>query len=145
MNFQKLQQELRFKAVRSSGKGGQNVNKVATKVELYFDIIASEQITEDEKWLILERLSHRISKEGVLRLTNQESRSQVTNKQLCIKQLKNLLHKATRPVKQRKKQNVPASSHRRRLKKKRQQAEKKSNRKKVVLQKYDLFFFSKCA
>ena len=64
MNKDSIYKELYFKAVRSSGAGGQHVNKVSSKVELYFDLSSSEGFTEKEKQLLLKNLSNRINKEG---------------------------------------------------------------------------------
>jgi ribosome-associated protein len=100
--------ELQFKATRSSGPGGQNVNKVASKIELYFNIENSEGLTSEEKELINKKLEKRISKDGILILTCQENRSQHKNKEIVTKQLFDLLttslikpkkRKATKPTK----------------------------------------------
>ena len=75
MNKETIYKELRFKAVRSSGAGGQHVNKVSSKVELYFDLATSVAFTEKEKQLLLKNLSNIINKEGVVKIYSSESRS----------------------------------------------------------------------
>ena len=75
MNKETIYKELHFKAVRSSGAGGQHVNKVSSKVELYFNLASSESFTEKEKQLLLKNLSNRINKEGILKIYSSESRS----------------------------------------------------------------------
>ena len=141
MEFKALLKELRFKASRSSGKGGQNINKVATRVELRFDVIGSQILSEEAKELVLDRLENRISNEGILRIYNQETRSQLSNKERIIKQFRKLIEKALIKPTIRKKIKTPKSVHRKRLENKRQNAEKKANRKKVNLSKIDLFSF----
>ena len=74
MNAEQLISELTFKAVRSSGAGGQNVNKVSSKIELYFDVPASLALNEDQKQILLQKLQTRLTKEGVLMLQCDESR-----------------------------------------------------------------------
>ena len=82
-----LIKELKFKAIRSSGSGGQHVNKVASKVELQFDVQNSSLLNEEEKEILLEKLKNRLSKEGILVLQCGESRSQHKNKTLVIDRL----------------------------------------------------------
>ena len=93
MNKEHLYKELEFKAVRSSGSGGQHVNKVSSKVELYFNINNSISLKDEEKNLLLKNLSNRITKDGVLVLSNSESRSQHTNKEKVIKHFFTILEK----------------------------------------------------
>jgi ribosome-associated protein len=83
--------EFTFSAVRSSGAGGQNVNKVSSKVELRFDIKNSSLLTEDEKTEFIKKAGKRVSKEGVLQIVSQESRSQLANKNNAIKIFYHLL------------------------------------------------------
>jgi len=93
MNKETIYKELHFKAVRSSGAGGQHVNKVSSKVELYFDLASSESFTEKEKQLLLKNLSNRINKEGILKIYSSESRSQHTNKEKVVKRLFKIIEK----------------------------------------------------
>ena len=91
MNREQIIQELEFKAVRSSGAGGQHVNKVATKIELYFNVRNSNALSYPEKERIKMNLSNRINREGVLLLQCDKSRSQYRNKELVIKRFLELL------------------------------------------------------
>ncbi|WKD85756.1 Peptidyl-tRNA hydrolase ArfB [Polaribacter huanghezhanensis] len=84
MNTEKLIKELNFKATRSSGAGGQHVNKVSSKIELFFDVENSLQFSEEEKNLLFKNLATRLTKENILILTCYESRSQHKNKELAI-------------------------------------------------------------
>lgn len=120
--------EIEIKASRSSGKGGQNVNKVSTKIELVFDVNASELLNEEEKHLILQKLANRISKEGKLVLQSQESRSQFTNKEIAIEKLYNLLAIALKKEKPRKKTKPSIAKKQERLQGKKVISEKKKQR-----------------
>jgi ribosome-associated protein len=86
--------EVRFAFSRSGGPGGQNVNKVATRVELFFDVRASRSLTDWQKARVLDRLSSRIDKDGVLRLAAQESRSQWMNRETVVTKFADALRKA---------------------------------------------------
>jgi len=121
--------ELQFKAIRSSGSGGQHVNKVASKVELQFDVINSSVLTEEEKSQLQDQLANRLTKAGILILQCGESRSQHKNKLLVIERFLNILANALKVEIERKPTKVPKQVKIKRLKKKRQQAEKKANRK----------------
>ena len=108
MNEEKILKELRFKAVRSSGSGGQHVNKVSTKVALYFSIANSIGLTEHQQSILKKNLASKISKENVLILVCDKTRSQHKNKELVIKRFFKLLQsslkkknvrKATKPTK----------------------------------------------
>lgn len=120
--------EIEIKASRSSGKGGQNVNKVSTKIELVFDVNASELLSEEEKFKINEKLSNRISKEGKLILQSQESRSQLTNKEIAIKKLYKLLEAALKKEKPRKETKPSKAKKEQRLQIKKEVSEKKKSR-----------------
>ena len=102
MNKEGIHKELQFKAVKSSGAGGQHVNKVSSKVELYFDLKNSESLSDQEKHLLLKNLSSRITKEGVLILSSGESRSQHTNKEKVTKRFFDVIEKGLLVPKQRK-------------------------------------------
>jgi ribosome-associated protein len=117
--------ELNFSASRSSGPGGQNVNKLETRIELRFDVRNSPSLSEFQKTLIEERLGSRIDERGILRIVSQDSRSQWQNKQAAIERFIELIGKALRPVKKRKQTNPTRSSREHRLQSKRIHSEKK--------------------
>lgn len=129
MNKDVLQSELEFKAVRSSGAGGQNVNKVASKVELTFDLENSAGLTQDEKTLLGKTIANRLTKEGVLLLQCEESRSQHKNKELVIQRFFEVLKEGLVVPKTRIPTKTPKSVVKKRLKLKRKVADKKVNRK----------------
>lgn len=120
--------ELRFDAVRSSGPGGQNVNKLSTCVRLYFDLSASSSLTEAQKERIQGRLSNRISKEGILSLSAQDERSQSANKQLVIQRFQALLAEALFIPKRRKATQVSYHKRQKRKTVRVQQQQKKRSR-----------------
>jgi len=121
-------QECIFKAVRSSGAGGQHVNKVSSKIELSFDLLNSKGLSEYEKTLLQRKL--KLSKEGILLLQCSESRSQHKNKDLAIKRFLSLLKKNLVVPKRRIPTKIPKSAIRKRLKSKKHQTDKKNNRQK---------------
>tara|TARA_R110002073_G_scaffold108336_5_gene243479 strand:+ start:49353 stop:49757 length:405 start_codon:yes stop_codon:yes gene_type:complete len=133
MNNETIHKELQFKAVRSSGAGGQHVNKVSSKVELTFDIPNSESLTNDEKELLLKNLSTRLTKGGVLQLSSGESRSQHTNKEKVIKRFFEVLSKALIVPKKRKPTKMSKAQKQKRLDNKQQLSSKKNLRKKPGL------------
>ncbi|XRE42885.1 Peptidyl-tRNA hydrolase ArfB [Tenacibaculum discolor] len=130
MNKEQLLKELNFKAVRSSGAGGQHVNKVSSKVELSFTIEDSLGLSDKEKALLLKNLTNRLSKDHTLILSSQESRSQHRNKELVTERFFNLLAQALVVPKVRKATKPKRAAIAKRLDAKKQQAEKKENRKK---------------
>ncbi|KAB7528573.1 aminoacyl-tRNA hydrolase [Flagellimonas olearia] len=134
MNKKQIHSELQFKAVRSSGAGGQHVNKVSTKVELAFDVAASQGLSAVEKERLLLKLKSRLTKDGVLQLHCDESRSQHKNRDLVVKRLFDLLKNALIVPKKRKPTKPTRSSVEKRLKSKKQAAENKSQRKKPGLE-----------
>lgn len=125
-----LIKELAFKAIRSSGSGGQHVNKVASKVELYFNLTNSEVFDDAQKARLQDKLQNRLTKEGVLQMQCGESRSQHKNKQLIIDRFLELIKEALVEEKERIPTKIPKSVIRKRLRNKRYQSEKKANRKK---------------
>lgn len=121
--------ELTFKAIRSSGAGGQHVNKVASKVVLNFNLKQSEVFSEAQKNLLLNNLSNRLTTEGILILQSDESRSQHKNKELVVTRFLDLIKQGLKVPKKRKPTKIPKAVKLKRLSKKKQQADKKANRK----------------
>jgi len=122
--------EFVFKTSRSSGKGGQNVNKVSSKVELDFDIWDSKLLTADQKFRIAHKLYSRINKEGILQIVVQSERSQLANKEIAVKKFHELIEKALVPDKKRFKTKPSKSSKEKRLTSKKRKSETKNLRKK---------------
>jgi ribosome-associated protein len=133
MNREQLLTELTFKAVRSSGAGGQNVNKVASKVVLTFDIQKSQAFSEEEKFLIYSNLASRLTTDGVLILHCDEDRSQLKNKEIVIKRFLELIKKGLFVPKERKATKVPKAAIRKRIKDKKNLGEIKKSRRKPDL------------
>ncbi|HEU5290888.1 MAG TPA: alternative ribosome rescue aminoacyl-tRNA hydrolase ArfB [Cyclobacteriaceae bacterium] len=132
MSFVKrLQHELVFKVSRSGGPGGQNVNKVNSKVTLSFDVTRSIELSAEEKEAILQKLRSKLTTSGVLVLTSQDSRSQLENKQSVMAKLDRLLAKAFERTKPRKATKPSKSSVQKRIKSKKQHSEKKKWRQKL--------------
>ena len=129
LNDRDFSSELHFSASRSSGPGGQNVNKVNTKVELRFDIASSTLLSDEEKILILEKLAKKINSDRELILVSQTERSQIKNKEKVIEKFYILLTRALTPGKKRKPTKPSQASKEERLEEKRKQAEKKERRK----------------
>ena len=125
-----LGNELVFTTSRSSGPGGQNVNKVNSKVTLQFDVTGSEILTQEEKDMISGKLSSRMTKEGILMLMAQDKRSQLQNKESVILKLQKLFTKAFEKKKVRKATKPSKGSIHDRIKKKKQLSEKKKWRQK---------------
>ena len=130
MIIENILKELKFKAVRSSGAGGQHVNKVSSKVELIFDLQNSAEFTEEEKELLYKNLSSKLTKENNLLLTCDESRSQHKNKEIVIKRFLQLITNGLKVPKKRKPTKPTKSSIKKRLEKKKKQAYKKALRNK---------------
>lgn len=130
MNTEIILKEVQFKAMRSSGPGGQHVNKVSSKVELSFSIQSSKGLTEVEKERIVLKLKSRLTKDGLLVLQCDETRSQHKNKAIAVKRLVELLKKASEVPKKRKPTKPSKSSVEKRLKSKKRDAAKKALRKK---------------
>lgn len=128
MNLELLNKEVNYKTSRSGGAGGQNVNKVSTKVDLFFDLNNSEVFSEKQKQIILVKLANRINNDGVLHLQCDETRSQLKNKELVFKRLVDLIFKALVPIKKRKATKPSKAAVKKRLDTKKKQSEKKQNR-----------------
>ena len=127
-----LSGEFNFQASRSSGPGGQNVNKVNSKVELRFNISDSSLLTDDQKEILLSKLSTKINAEGFLVIVSQRDRSQLANKEDVIQKAYLLIEKALRPVKKRKSTRPTRSSIEKRLNEKRLKSDIKQNRQKLM-------------
>lgn len=124
-----LLKELEYKAVRSSGPGGQHANKTSTKVELSYDIQNSEALSEREKNRVFNKLSKRINKEGILKMSSEDSRSQSSNKEIVTQTFLFELKESLKKPKPRKKTKPTRASKIKRLKEKKRKAEIKANRK----------------
>ncbi|MFK5959224.1 MAG: alternative ribosome rescue aminoacyl-tRNA hydrolase ArfB [Lutibacter sp.] len=133
MNTEKIIKELKFKAVRSSGAGGQHVNKVSSKVELIFDLQNSSEFTIEEKELLFKNLKTKLTKDNLLLLQCDESRSQHKNKEIVVKRFLEIINNGLKIPKKRKPSKPTKSSILKRLEKKKKQAFKKVFRKKPEL------------
>jgi ribosome-associated protein len=124
-----LDKELKFAFSRSSGPGGQHVNKVNTKVELRFNIDLSQILEDEQKEILRDKLSTQISQDGDLIIISQATRSQLKNKDVAIDKFYLLINQALKPKKKRKPTKVSKGAIEKRLKEKKELAEKKSRRK----------------
>ena len=124
-----LERECSFTAVRSSGPGGQNVNKVATKVELAFHVNNSELLSEEEKQTISLKLASRINEEGYLKVSDSSSRSQATNRENVLEKFYDTIEKALIKPKKRKPTKIPRAVKEKIKVSKIKASEKKTNRK----------------
>lgn len=122
--------EVSFKAVRSSGAGGQHVNKVSTKVILTFDPAVSGVLTAREKERLGRKLSRRLTREGKLQLSSGSARSQIANKKLVTQRFLRLVKDALKEEKKRRKTRPPRAANEARITKKKQLGQKKETRKK---------------
>lgn len=129
MDENQLIREVSYKAVRSSGAGGQNVNKVSSKVELHFSIPESRALSEEEKERILKKLQSRLTNSNELILQSDESRSQHKNKELVTRRFLEMVKEALVKPKPRKKTKPSKAAKLKRLREKKIKAEKKKNRK----------------
>ncbi len=125
--------ELLFRFSRSSGPGGQHVNKTSTRAELRWDVLHSELLTEEEQAKIMEKLASWMNKEGELLISAQESRSQAENKETAREKFYALLEDCFKPVKKRFKSRPTAASQTKRLDEKKKLSQRKSERKKPDL------------
>jgi ribosome-associated protein len=128
MDVTVILKELDFKAVRSSGPGGQHVNKVSTKVVVNFDLKNSEGLTIIEKERLLLKLASKLHADGMLQLQDDSSRSQHKNKANVVKKLIQLLETHLKVAKERKPTKILRAAIEKRIKSKRSLSEKKSNR-----------------
>ena len=133
MDAQTILHECQFKAVRSSGSGGQHVNKVSSKVELQFNVTQSEGLSEREKTRIQQKLASKLTQEHVLILQAGDTRSQHRNKQLVISRFLTLVKEALKVPKKRKATKPTRASITKRLETKQKNAVKKQLRQKPKL------------
>jgi len=130
LELEKIISELQLKAVRSSGAGGQNVNKVSSKVVLSFDLKNSKALSEEEKWRLEAKLSSRLTSEQILILNCDEDRSQLKNKAIITKRFLDIITAGLLIPKIRKATKIPKSVIRKRIKDKKNVSETKQNRRK---------------
>ena len=133
MEKDKILTELTYKAVRSSGAGGQNVNKVSSKVVLTFDVVNSQALSEEEKERALKKIQSKLTLEGIFILNCDEDRSQLKNKEIVTKRFLDIISKSLVVPKERKATKIPRSVIEKRLKNKATTSEIKQNRKKPDL------------
>ena len=133
MDIEKIISELSFKAVRSSGAGGQNVNKVSSKVVLTFDLNTSQALSEEEKALLLTNIAPRLTTENILILNCDEDRSQLKNKDIVVKRFLEIIKKGLHVPKVRKATKIPKSVIKKRIKDKKNISEIKQSRRKPNL------------
>lgn len=124
--------EYTLKAVRSGGAGGQHVNKVSSRMELYFDISASIVLSDEQKSTLLTKLRSKLTDEGILRITEDTSRSQHANREAIIKKLYALIEQALKKPKKRIAVKVSKAAKKKRVDNKKKHAEKKSLRRKPL-------------
>ncbi|MEI5984559.1 MULTISPECIES: alternative ribosome rescue aminoacyl-tRNA hydrolase ArfB [Sphingobacterium] len=127
-NPEALLNELSFRTSRSGGKGGQNVNKVSSKVTLIWNVTESKVFDEQEKGIILEKLANRINKDGELLMDSSEDRSQLRNKDIVVERFLKVMEEAVKVEKKRIKTKIPKSVVLERLDRKKKQGAKKSDR-----------------
>ncbi|NHM00649.1 alternative ribosome rescue aminoacyl-tRNA hydrolase ArfB [Flavobacterium difficile] len=131
MKTEILASELNFKAVRSSGAGGQNVNKVSSKIVLIFDVATSLGLDEEEKRTLQTKLKSKISQENLLILTCDEDRSQLKNKRIIIKRFFEMLDKALEKPKKRIATKTTKGANEKRIQEKKKAGEIKAGRRKL--------------
>jgi len=133
MDIEGLISELNFRAVRSSGSGGQHVNKVSSKVELMFDLNSSQFLSEEQKTILIKSLTKKLTKSNTIILRCDETRSQHLNKELVIKRFVKLIKKGLKVRKKRVPTKTPKKAVQKRLDEKRKMSEKKESRQKPDL------------
>lgn len=133
ITLEELTREVQIKTTRSSGKGGQHVNKVATRAEAYLDIPRSAFFTPEQKKLLLQKLAGKTNRDGILQVTSEEERSQRMNKEKALKKMRRMIRSALTPVKPRKATKPTKASVEKRLRAKTAQSRKKSLRRNTLL------------
>ncbi|MCB9015314.1 MAG: aminoacyl-tRNA hydrolase [Lentimicrobiaceae bacterium] len=124
-----LEREIEFSTSKSSGKGGQHVNTTETRVELRFNIPASVLLTENQKYLLMDRLSVRLTQDGTLRMVSQKERSQSANKEDVLRRFFELILKSLKPKKVRIAKKPGRAAKESRLQEKKARSDKKETRK----------------
>ena len=120
--------ELAFTASRSSGPGGQHVNKISSRVILRFNVVASPSLSETQKHRLLTHLATRVSKDGVLRVVSQKYRSQSANRRAALERFVTLIHAALTPVPPREQTAIPLAARQHRLEEKKRRSQLKQQR-----------------
>ncbi len=128
MNKDQIIQELQYKAVRSSGAGGQNVNKVSSKVVLSFNVAGSQALSDEEKLMAEHRLANRLTTDKTLILQCDEDRSQQRNKDIVTRRFMVIMENALKEEKPRLPTKIPKAVIKKRIENKRRQSEKKQSR-----------------
>jgi len=122
------EEEISYVTSRSGGPGGQNVNKLETRVTLRFNLAASPSLSEEQKARLRERLATRITRAGVLHVTAQKHRSQGANREAALERFTELLREAMLEETPRKKTRIPRAVHRRRVEDKKRRGQRKQER-----------------
>lgn len=128
LDSEALKNEIKYKTSRSSGSGGQNVNKIETKVSLLWDFAHSNLLNDVQKNILVTKLHNRLQADGLLQIDSSDTRSQLSNKEIAFQKLLNLINQALQPTKKRVPTKIPRAKVLARLDRKSKQAEKKSNR-----------------
>lgn len=121
-------EEVTFATSRSGGPGGQNVNKLETRVTVRFDVAGSPSLTDEQRRRLLERLATRITRSGVLHVTSQKHRTQAENREAAVARLAELMAEALREETPRKATRVPRAAKRRRVENKKRHGQRKRER-----------------
>jgi ribosome-associated protein len=131
MRFTVPERELQFRAGPAGGPGGQHVNRASTRVEVRWDVASSPSISESQRQTLLEKLGSRIDSRGILRVSADERRSQMRNREAALERLNSLVRQALKKPKQRKKTKPSPAAREKRLEDKRRRSERKQDRRAV--------------